>query len=73
MEGTDLHSVVAKQVNIDRNDAKVLNYARLYGAGKMHAMEFLKQKGLSEENAEKIVIKLFQTTKGTIQKYFLKV
>lgn len=69
-EGTDLHSIVAKQVNIDRNDAKILNYARLYGAGKMHAMEFLKQKGLSEENAEKIAKKLFQTTKGTIQKYF---
>lgn len=65
-----MHSIVAKQINIDRNDAKLLNYARLYGAGKMHALEFLKQKGLSETNSEKITKKLFQTTKGNTERYF---
>uniref|UniRef100_A0A914QWQ1 DNA-directed DNA polymerase n=1 Tax=Panagrolaimus davidi TaxID=227884 RepID=A0A914QWQ1_9BILA len=64
-DNSDLHSVVARQVGIRRDDAKVLNYARLYGAGKDHAIEFLKKQALIEENsARNYSEKLFSTTKG---------
>ena len=33
-EGTDVHSMTAKTVGVSRDDAKVLNYARIYGAGR---------------------------------------
>ncbi|VDD87886.1 unnamed protein product [Enterobius vermicularis] len=65
---SDLHSVVAKQVNITRDKAKdifkVLNYARLYGSGTVHAIDFLKQSGINESKAKQITQKLFETTKG---------
>ena len=32
-EGTDLHSKISKMIGISRHAAKVLNYARMYGAG----------------------------------------
>lgn len=32
-EGTDMHSVSARILGIDRDKAKVFNYARIYGAG----------------------------------------
>ena len=31
--GTDIHTITANHVNIDRNQAKILNYARLYSCG----------------------------------------
>ncbi|VEL10678.1 unnamed protein product [Protopolystoma xenopodis] len=37
-QGTDLHTKVAKMMNCSRSEAKVLNYARLYGSG----LEFTK-------------------------------
>lgn len=43
---------------------QVLNYARLYGSGLNHAVEFLKQSGLADEQALRISEKLFATTKG---------
>src|SRR5215471_12126898 len=33
LRGEDVHSVVAKQLGISRQDAKTVNYAMLYGAG----------------------------------------
>lgn len=33
-DGTDVHSNTAKTVGISRDHAKVLNYGRIYGAGK---------------------------------------
>lgn len=62
--GTDLHSVVAKEAKITRDHAKILNYARLYGSGKAHAVDFLKQQGVLEYMALEISNKLFNTTKG---------
>lgn len=64
-DGTDLHSVVAKEVKVSRNNAKILNYARLYGSGQHHAREFLTQQGVSEAEAYEISNKLFERTKGT--------
>uniref|UniRef100_A0A7E4WC68 DNA-directed DNA polymerase n=1 Tax=Panagrellus redivivus TaxID=6233 RepID=A0A7E4WC68_PANRE len=69
-DNSDLHSVVAKQVGISRQNAKVLNYARLYGAGKNHAIQFLKQQALSESQATHFSEKLFSTTKGVDWVYY---
>uniref|UniRef100_A0A914KZ55 DNA-directed DNA polymerase n=1 Tax=Meloidogyne incognita TaxID=6306 RepID=A0A914KZ55_MELIC len=68
-EKTDLHSVVAKTVGISRDHAKVLNYARLYGAGSKHAEQFLKTQGISDITSKKLTKKLFETTKGKASNY----
>ncbi|CAH1393907.1 unnamed protein product [Nezara viridula] len=63
---TDMHSVTAKAVGISRNNAKILNYARIYGAGEKFAQRLLKQfneditSGQAIEKAEKMM----QLTKG---------
>ncbi|KAI6228161.1 Mitochondrial DNA polymerase catalytic subunit [Aphelenchoides besseyi] len=68
-DGTDLHSVVAKEVMISRSHAKTLNYARLYGSGQLHASEFLKSQGLSVNDAQEKSAKLFESTKGKKMSY----
>lgn len=65
---SDLHSVVARQVGISRDNAKVLNYSRLYGAGKSHAFEFLKQQAIDSKRAQRFSEKLFSATKGVEKK-----
>jgi DNA polymerase gamma 1 len=50
---TDLHSVVAREVQISRDHAKIFNYTRLYGSGQHHAREFLTQQGIPEVEAKK--------------------
>lgn len=64
--GTDLHSKTASIVNITRNEAKVLNYARIYGAGKAFAARFLKQSNpsLTVEEAECKARDIYKQTKG---------
>lgn len=42
-DGTDLHSHVAKLVGISRDQAKIFNYGRMYGAGKTFAEKLLMQ------------------------------
>ncbi|VDM96842.1 unnamed protein product [Thelazia callipaeda] len=71
LDHSDLHSVVAKEVGISRDKAKILNYARLYGAGIAHAVDFLKQSGMDAKKAMSVSDKLFSTTKGK-QFNFLK-
>ncbi|KXT01583.1 hypothetical protein AC578_6359 [Pseudocercospora eumusae] len=68
--GTDLHSRTAKILGISRNDAKVFNYGRIYGAGLKFAQSLLRQfnPGLSEEKAKEIATNLYQETKGTKSK-----
>lgn len=61
-----MHSVVAREAKITRDHAKTLNYARLYGSGKAHAVDFLKQQGVPENMALIISDKLFNTTKGAV-------
>lgn len=65
--GTDLHSRTASILGITRNDAKVFNYGRIYGAGLKFAATLLRQfnPGLSEQETLDIAGKLYANTKGT--------
>lgn len=65
--GTDLHSKTAKILGISRNDAKVFNYGRIYGAGLKFASTLLRQfnSNLTEEETQEIAIRLYKETKGT--------
>ncbi|KAK5085695.1 DNA-directed DNA polymerase gamma mip1 [Lithohypha guttulata] len=65
--GTDLHSKTAKILGISRNDAKVFNYGRIYGAGLKFASTLLRQfnANLAEKETTDIANKLYQATKGT--------
>ncbi|XP_024083645.1 DNA polymerase subunit gamma-1, mitochondrial [Cimex lectularius] len=65
-DGTDMHSVTAKAVGISRNHAKILNYARIYGAGQKFAERLLKQfnPGMSDAEASKKAAKMMHITKG---------
>ena len=65
--GTDLHSKTAKILGISRNDAKVFNYGRIYGAGLKFASTLLRQfnPNLSEREAQEIAARLYKETKGT--------
>ena len=65
--GTDLHSRTAGILGITRNDAKVFNYGRIYGAGLKFAGTLLRQfnPSLSEQETMDIAGKLYKETKGT--------
>lgn len=67
-EKTDLHSKTAEIMGILRNDAKVFNYGRIYGAGVKFATRLLKQCNvtLSDADAEKIARELYEKTKGLV-------
>ncbi|KAL6721632.1 DNA-directed DNA polymerase gamma mip1 [Lecanora helva] len=65
--GTDLHSKTAKILGTSRNDAKVFNYGRIYGAGLKFASTLLRQfnPNLSERETHEIATRLYKETKGT--------
>lgn len=64
--GTDLHSRTAKILGISRNDAKVFNYGRIYGAGLNFAQTLLKQfnPALSDKEVGQTAGQLYKSTKG---------
>ena len=64
--GTDLHSRTAKILGISRNDAKVFNYGRIYGAGLSFAQTLLKQFNplLTDAQVEQTAQNLYKSTKG---------
>lgn len=64
--GTDLHSKTASILGISRDQAKVFNYSRIYGAGMKHAVLLLLQSNptMSQETAQKQAEKLYASTKG---------
>ena len=64
--GTDLHSKTANILGISRDDAKVFNYGRIYGAGLKFAATLLRQfnSSLSEQETNNIAAKLYKETKG---------
>lgn len=64
--GTDLHSKTAKILGISRDQAKVFNYSRIYGAGMRHAILLLLQAnpGMISEQAQKLAENLYASTKG---------
>lgn len=65
--GTDLHSRTASILGITRNDAKVFNYGRIYGAGLKFASTLLRQfnPGLSDVETTETASNLYKETKGT--------
>ncbi|GAB7356626.1 hypothetical protein MBLNU459_g7348t1 [Dothideomycetes sp. NU459] len=64
--GTDLHSRTANILGISRNDAKVFNYGRIYGAGLKFASTLLRQfnPNITDSEASHTADKLYKTTKG---------
>ncbi|KAL7925919.1 DNA polymerase family A domain-containing protein [Trichoderma austrokoningii] len=64
--GTDLHSRTASILGIDRNQAKIFNYGRIYGAGLKFAATLLRQFNpkLSEAETTEIAQRLYANTKG---------
>ncbi|TIA97932.1 hypothetical protein E3P84_02614 [Wallemia ichthyophaga] len=68
--GTDLHSVSAKILGISRDQAKVFNYSRIYGAGVKHAVQLLLKSNpsMSEAEAKQRATDLYAATKGMTMK-----
>ncbi|KAH7887225.1 DNA polymerase family A-domain-containing protein [Phlebopus sp. FC_14] len=64
--GTDLHSKTASILGISRDQAKVFNYSRIYGAGMRHAVLLLLQSnaGMQPDQAKKLAENLYASTKG---------
>lgn len=64
--GTDLHSRTAKILGISRNNAKVFNYGRIYGAGLKFAATLLRQfnPSMPEEKTREVAGQLYKETKG---------
>nr|CAB3265007.1 DNA polymerase subunit gamma-1-like [Phallusia mammillata] len=65
-DGTDLHSKTAEAIGSTRDQAKIFNYARMYGAGKHAALRTLMQLNpqISKGEAVKKVNTLYNMTKG---------
>lgn len=64
--GTDLHSKSASILGISRDDAKVFNYSRIYGAGVKHAVQLLLKSNpsLDPDRAQSLAKALYASTKG---------
>ena len=65
-QATDLHSKTAKILGISRDQAKVFNYSRIYGAGKRHAELLLLQANpsINPRDARSLANALYASTKG---------
>ncbi|GAA5820545.1 hypothetical protein JCM3770_003851 [Rhodotorula araucariae] len=68
--GTDLHSKSASILGISRDDAKVFNYSRIYGAGVKHAVQLLLKSNpaLSTNEATDLAKALYASTKGVVDR-----
>ena len=64
--GTDLHSKTASILGLSRDQAKVFNYSRIYGAGMRHAVQLLLQAStdMLPEQAQRLAEQLYTSTKG---------
>ena len=64
--GTDMHSATAAKIGVSRDEAKVFNYSRIYGAGVKHATHLLVKSNatLSSDEAAKRAKALYAATKG---------
>ncbi|AAS52277.1 ADR357Cp [Eremothecium gossypii ATCC 10895] len=64
--GTDMHTKTASILGCSRNEAKIFNYGRIYGAGVRFAAQLLKQFNptLSEEQTRATAERLYEATKG---------
>ncbi|KAJ2945130.1 hypothetical protein O0L34_g9191 [Tuta absoluta] len=76
--GTDLHTLTASAARVSRDHAKVINYARIYGAGQNFAERLLKQFNptMTVSEAKSKAAKMFATTKGrrvyTLQQKYME-
>ncbi|GAA6027167.1 hypothetical protein JCM8097_002449 [Rhodosporidiobolus ruineniae] len=68
--GTDMHSKTASILGISRDDAKVFNYSRIYGAGVKHAVVLLLKANprLTVDEATQMAQKLYASTKGLVDR-----
>ncbi len=57
-----MHSMTAKSVGVSRNEAKVLNYGRIYGAGVPFAKQLLQNFNpkLTDERASTLSYKMYR-------------
>ncbi|GMM59090.1 DNA-directed DNA polymerase gamma [Maudiozyma humilis] len=64
--GTDLHTKTAKILGCSRNEAKIFNYGRIYGAGVKFAGTLLKRFNptLTDEEVKRVANNLYENTKG---------
>jgi DNA polymerase gamma 1 len=71
-DGTDLHSRSAQILGIGRDNAKIFNYGRIYGAGVKYATSLLLQFNaeMTEEDARTKAVELFVKTKGLQQRSY---
>nr|CAG4640618.1 EOG090X00SQ [Eulimnadia texana] len=67
-EGTDMHSRTAMAASISRDQAKVINYGRIYGAGERFAKTLLMQfnHALTEAEAVEKAQRMYAITKGKL-------
>ena len=67
-DGTDLHSKTAQAIGMTRNDAKIFNYSRMYGAGKQAALRNFMQHNptVPKEECVNRINKLYDMTKGNL-------
>ncbi|TPX70936.1 DNA-directed DNA polymerase [Spizellomyces sp. 'palustris'] len=67
--GTDLHTVTGRILGISRDQAKVFNYSRIYGAGTNYAVQLLLKHspGIARDDAIAKVKELYRKTKGQRQ------
>ncbi len=68
-----MHSMTARTVGVSRDDAKVLNYGRIYGAGVTFAKQLLQRFNpkLSDVEARRLAVQMYTQTKGD-RTYVLK-
>lgn len=68
--GTDLHSKTASILGTSRNEAKVFNYSRIYGAGVKHATQLLLKANPSMDSIEATARarELYKRTKESIRR-----
>lgn len=73
-EGTDVHSRTAQILGISRDQAKIFNYSRIYGAGLKHTKQLLMQFNpeVNEEEATRKATELFASTKGKTSTFELR-
>eukprot|EP00039_Didymoeca_costata_P003151 m.65522 g.65522 ORF g.65522 m.65522 type:complete len:1076 (-) comp11741_c0_seq2:29-3256(-) len=65
-DGTDMHSTSAKIMGVTRDEAKILNYARIYGASQRFAANLLREFNptMPTDVAQNKAEKLYAATKG---------
>ena len=69
-DGTDMHTKTAKILGCSRNEAKIFNYGRIYGAGVKFAAQLLKNFNpmLTDNETATLAKQLYETTKGKVRR-----